>query len=252
MNNKEMYIKSGKRIKEMLKKKGIKQKELLEVLNIEHPTLLSNKLAGEHKHLSEYDYEQLAKFFGNGTRIDYLKCIDDFETDDDFFENSQKGYSAIIEYLKTLGLILSPAYYWNCTEYHIYKYYSKMKEYITESDRKEIELSRINFNLTDNEAKRKYDKESMEYEFRLKNYPANDLLKIDDLTKNKPNDNYYKIIHGAGDSWIVLRYKATYNDNEYIISMDRITNLFNYIDAMNKASIEALIKQRSIFDSEFN
>ena len=128
-----------------------------------------------------------------------------------------------------------------------------MKEYIIESDRRKIESSHINFNLSDNEAIKRYDNENENNELRLNKYPASDLLPIDKLTKNNVADNKTsKVIHGADDSWITLRFNIKYNDMEFTISKDRIINLFKYIDAINKASIEALLEQRSIFDSEFN
>lgn len=105
-------VASGKRLKAIAKEKGLCNQEVADIVGYSQPTQITRVYSARYP-LSDEGYEMLSAAWG--LRVNYLKCIDDFPTENDMFELATKeeqekirAFQACREYLSTLGFEFVP------------------------------------------------------------------------------------------------------------------------------------------------
>ena len=176
----------GHRIKEEAKRHNLSNRQMADILHYSNEKQISPIYSGKHK-LSEDRFEELAKIWN--VRIDYLKCKDDFRTEEDLLKSqhnhSKSNLQLQLRYLETIGFTISPCLYWIANLYEIYSYFSYMQRYISDSEIKHInEL--VDFTLSDDDADYKYDMNDHRNPIfvRLKTSPYDDEYLPDNLSKD--------------------------------------------------------------------
>lgn len=133
MTNREI----GQRIKKVAKKNGFNGRAVADLLHYESEKTISKIYSGNYN-LKDEHFHALAKAFH--VREEYLKGLDDWETEQEMYtaihQHNKDEYSAIIGYLKTLGLTLSPQICFVGNKYEFFQSYFFLSPCIADNEMK--------------------------------------------------------------------------------------------------------------------
>ena len=246
----------GKRIKEEARKHGLTNDAMADLLHYSSGKQISPIYSGKQE-LSSDRFATLSKAWG--LRENYLRCIDDWETDEDMqnatHSSTLNEYKKEIEYLQTIGLSLQPSVYWIASTSDLYYGYWDMEKHLTD-EAKRIIPTLIDIPPAPNGNPNYYDilDEGNHYSdddvnfLELKSIPNEcDLLPLGELSKNNyiDEDNYDKFSNYLNtlESSIEIMYNAKYKGEELgAFGIDEISTFLKHIDALCKASIETLLQ----------
>lgn len=192
---------------------------------------------------------------------DNYKTIEDMERAIKYKAISE--YKDIINYLNSLGLVITPSYYFQTSINELieiskneYNAYDDIISYFTDNSKKHIQ-ERISYNYPIPS----YKDEINEYVELNDNPSGSGLLPIDDLIKAETRDpaeyDYMdEYIAFACDIFnidnlegvVAPMYKLSYNNKDMgLLDVLSMQAFFNHIDSICKASIDSLLVNRSIF-----
>lgn len=199
-------------------------------------------------------------------RWEYFAGIDDYKTIEDMEKELKykaiSEYKDIIKYLKSLGLEITPTYYFITSINQLIEItentdnlYDDIISYFTDDSKEHIK-ERISHKFPISE----YKDECREYIELSDNPSGSGLLSIDDLIKVENRDpaeyDYYdEYIIYACDIFnddnmvgsVAPMYKLTYNNKDIgLYDVLGMQGFFNHIDCICKASIESLLLNHTI------
>lgn len=132
-------IEIGQRIKQNAKRNGFSNQDVADILHYSDRHQISDFYSGKKKFRDD-QIKTLATAWS--VRPEYLKGIDDWETADEMLSadaaRKLTEYTAILDYLKTLGLYLSPTLCFAGNRYEFYQSYYFLKNSISQEGQKII------------------------------------------------------------------------------------------------------------------
>ena len=233
----------GERLKAEAQKRGYKNDDMADLLSYSSGKQISPIYSGTQA-LSDDRFALLSKEWG--LREEYLRNLDDWETDSDMWaaihDSNIEEYRKSVEYLKTIGLLLDPNIYWQTTKRGLYYDFHDLEDYITEKGKQYVN-SIIDFSKPEDEAHIYPDEEYTEY-IEMKALPPDDNRWVDDMIdpSNITKESDAMGYSASVDKTFNLMFKVTYNNN-YIgmMSLYHVRTFLKHIDALCTASIQSLV-----------
>ena len=239
----------GQRIKNEIKKNGFNNVIIGNLLGYSHHTISRKNNNKDGKYYTSDDIRKLAKIFKCNEK---QLCNYDFNKNTLDDEINKSNYKDIINYLKSIGINLIPAFFWVGDT----KQFNNAHKFLLEKDcltanaktlynkhKKEIDNNKYNrwlfLWLNKNPIIEKY------------NVDLNDIKtkKIHDMPFSTilEKSNYKMSVHDMGviEMRFILFYdneiKTIDDSNFQTLGLSDVTNLFDYVDNMTKNSIFALL-----------
>lgn len=200
----------GNRLKSEAKKHGLKNQDMADLLGFADAHQISPIYSGKKK-LSDDRFKILADKWGY--REDYLRCIDDFPTDDDVLKHAhiedKKAFDVAREYLASLGITFESIIRSHRVAVRkLYDKWNEVKPYLSSETISNIQTE-YDFSLSTQQFHKKYFASYTGVRW-IKPFDDIDLDYLNDIGKNerikpkKENPNYEGsfdiFLLGSGDS----------------------------------------------------
>lgn len=243
----ENRFKISARIKEEKKRHKQKDIALALALNYNKQTIYRKNNNKDNSYYNETDIKRLCDLWE--CREKYLKCESDIKTDADLINLTRdksklkSDYKNALNYLKSIGLKLTPGLFWCGSYYELSTYYDDIKPFLTPDAKIYI---RRKYNDFENDMN--YCDHDTLY-FEIASLPDNcDILKSEEITKE--NDvNMSSDFFGDFMGFVELRLIIN-DDISKTISINQLNNLFVLMDNTNKTLIDTFLNL-NIHDSLF-
>ena len=255
----DLYIKEhsreiGIRIKDYSKyERKETNKDLAQILNFDVCTISRKNSCLNGLYYNRDDIEKLAEYWN--VRKEFLYCLDKYDTIESMLNSTKEkeklrnDYLLLIDYLKSIGIEIKPAFYWRVSEYAIYKNFERIKPFLNNLSLDYIKKRFNNFvNFDENDTLTNCQKFNLSGKwllFPLKSLP-DESIKIDKITKQIDIDNYkYQFIYDENDGlesgFIELRFNIIIKGYKEIknINIIEFNNLSVLMDNLNKNLIES-------------
>ncbi len=245
MKDKKITI-YGNRLKSEAQKRGYTNDKMAELLNYSCGKQISPIYSGTHK-LSDDRFKILSEEWG--LREEYLRCLDDWETDSDMwdaFHNSDlEEFRKAIEYLKTIGLSLEPGIFWLTSKKGLYNDFHSLEKYVTKSGKQYVH-SIIDFSKSKDQADILYSDDDYNEFVEMRSLPEgiskntslDKMIDPSDITKESVVTVYTEIDGNMFGLLFRVKYK---NKFKGFMQPANVSIYLKHIDALCKASIESLL-----------
>ncbi len=235
----------GGRLKQEAKKRGLTNDDMASLLLYSSGKQISPIYSGI-KELTDDRFAILAKTWN--VRENYLRCIDDWETDDDMLKNTEildiDSFKVCKAYLETLGLRLCPFISSILDISLVYRDWEIIKEYLTDDTINEVQ-TKYDFSLDLKKIYKEYKGQYIELFWRK---PL-DNLGIDFSEVGKEHTELLNMYHvGSGKGALphnmsyLIGFKAYYK-NELLCttSITGLQNFMQQLDSFVQCAIETLL-----------
>lgn len=239
----------GRRLKVLALSRNQTNRQMADLLHYANEKSISYLYSGKQR-LTDDRIEIVCNKFN--VRENWLRGIDDFQTEADIQDKDISEYRKIRDYLGTLGLRIEPAIFWKASPRTLFLYYSDMERFLSDKAKSIIsEEYKTAANENDYKNYANYDELWQGDYFELKSNPLNEKMQnISVLSKKSgiENDNDFDKYYGVYETEdgeeleIQILYKVTYEDGTYLeLPIDKLRYFFTHIDRMCKASIETVL-----------
>lgn len=228
----------GQRIKEEARKRKWTSEHLAEFLGCHEKTV--SRYYNDRLHMPDEYIKELAKEWA--VRMEYLKCEDDWRTEEEMWEmiqiSNQKGLQLRLDYLRHLGISCEPKVISSISSAFICRNKEKLRDYLawdslaTIEDSIDLSVS-YDLALSDDELTEKYGLPGSLFVVTWRRNPFDQDSYLDDMTsKKKPSVVNLDAAQAGftGKINLSLMYKIKLGSSEWYISGDRLGALFSCID----------------------
>ena len=239
----------GIRLKHEAKKRGLTNDDMAQLLHYSSGKQIS-PIYSCTKELTDDRFTILSKAWN--VRENYLRCIDDFETDDDLLKNAKiediDSFNKCKDYLETIGLRLCPFISSKLPICKLYSIWKDVQEYLSDSTIKLI-LSKYDFNLDEKTFNKKYYCDDVVVQWKKTIDKIN--INFSEVGKESNNNQQYIFVSCEESNTKVnveyeIGFHAYYNNALLCdISISGLQLFMKQLDSFARCSIDTLFKNCS-------